>query len=174
MSPFAPGAPAWVVEERGLSTGSRYALRPETFDLVVSRLWFLDGGSPSGAPGLADYRLLAESRTPVEVLGLRAQAYKLFGAVEGAVLRVRGARAGAPVTASVGVATNQGRRFTWTGRALAGADGTATLRVPYATGANGTSLAGPCEVHDGVRARTVALGEALVAGGGAADVDLGG
>jgi asparagine N-glycosylation enzyme membrane subunit Stt3 len=175
MSAFAPGAPVWALEERDPVTGSRYALRPELFDLVVSRLWFFDGGSRTGeAPGLAGYRLLAESPTAVEVLGHRAQAYKLFGVVEGALLRVRGARPGAAVLATVQVATTAGRTYAWTGRAVAGADGTAALRVPYATGANGTSLASACAVQDGVRQRIVQLGEAQVVAGTAADVDLGG
>jgi len=173
VAAFAPGAPAYAFEERDPVTGSRYALRPELFDLVVSRLWFFDGASRAGkAPGLAGYRLLAESRTPVEVLGHRAQAYKLFGVVEGALLRVRGARPGATVSATVAVETIADRGFLWTGRAVAGADGTAALRVPYASGTNGTSLASACRVEDGVRQRIVTLGEAQVAGGAATDLDL--
>jgi dolichyl-diphosphooligosaccharide--protein glycosyltransferase len=162
---LAPGAPELVVEELGVSTGTRWALHPDFFDLVVSRLFFFDGGSPRGEPGLASYRLVAESRAPTEVLGLRAQRYKLFQVVDGAVLRVRGVAEGALVNASVEVRTNAGRGFTWSAAARADESGAASIRVPYATGANGLVLAGPCTVGDGARAVSIVVAEAAVAAG---------
>jgi asparagine N-glycosylation enzyme membrane subunit Stt3 len=173
MGPFSRGAPVWAIEERGLSTGSSYAMRPEIFDLVVSRLYFLDGGSRSGkASALGSYRLLAESPSPVSVLGFTARAYKLFGVVEGALLSVRGARPGAAVTATLPVATVAGRRFLWATSVNADWNGAARLRVPYASGVNGTSLAGPVAVGDGERSRVVTLDEARVVGGLEVPVDL--
>ncbi|HSN92752.1 MAG TPA: hypothetical protein VLS93_16085, partial [Anaeromyxobacteraceae bacterium] len=173
MSRFAPGAPEWAIEERGLATGSRYAMRPEMFDLVVSRLFFFDGGSRSGEPrALGAYRLLAESPSQVSVLGLTAQAYKLFGVVEGARLSVRGARPGTAVAASLPVATAAGRRFLWATGAAADWNGAATLRIPYASGPNGASLAGPVTVGDGARSRLVTLEERQVVEGLEVPVDL--
>jgi dolichyl-diphosphooligosaccharide--protein glycosyltransferase len=170
---FAPGSVAWAIEERGVSTGSRYAFHPEFFDLVPSRLFFLDGGSRDGSsPALGSYRLLAESRTPVTVLQYSARRYKLFGVVPGATLRVQGAAPGSRVSARLGLRTNAGRLFAWETQAVAGAAGEAALRVPYATGWNGLVGAGPYRVSDGARAASVDVPEGLVAEGGSIPVGL--
>jgi asparagine N-glycosylation enzyme membrane subunit Stt3 len=169
---MAPGAPQWAFEERSYSAGSTYALRPELFDLVVARLYFFDGGDREGrVASLPDYRLVAESGAPVEILGVRAPRYKLFEVVPGASLRVRAAP-GAAVTATVRVLTGGGRTFAWQGVAVAGADGVASLRVPYATGANGSSLAEPAFVSNGRGAARVAVPAAAVVRGEALDVAL--
>jgi hypothetical protein len=163
---FAPGEPVLAVEELDVTTGSRYAFYPEFLDLLPSRLFFFDGGSRSGpGEGLGAYRLLAESRTPVTVLDLPAQRYKLFGVVRGAMLQVHGATPGARVTARVLLRSNQGRRFSWGTSAAASGTGEATLRLPYATGWNGLVSASACRVEDGARATTVEVPEEHVLGG---------
>ena len=171
---FDPEGPAWAVEERGVSTGSRYAFHPEFFDLVPSRLFFFDGGSRDGTgPALGAYRLLAESQTPIAVLEYRAQRFKLFGVVPGATLRVGGATPGARVAARLALRSNVGRTFAWTTEAVADASGVARLRVPYATGWNGLVGASACQVTDGARAASVAVPERLVVDGGELPVELG-
>jgi asparagine N-glycosylation enzyme membrane subunit Stt3 len=171
---FDPDGPAWAFEERGVSTGSRYAFHPEFFDLVPSRLFFFDGGTRDGiGPALGAYRLLAESQTPVAVLEHGAQRFKLFGVVPGATLRVGGASPGARISARVGVRTNVGRAFAWTTEAVADASGVARLRVPYATGWNGQVGASASQVTDGTRAASVAVPERLVTEGGEVYVELG-
>ena len=173
MAPFAPGSPPLAVEERSLVEGSTYAMRPELFDLVVARLYFFDGLAQGGdRPSLGSYRLLAESRTTVRVMELEAQAYKLFGVVEGARLTLRGLPPGAPVAAAATIRTGIGREFQWQTTARADAGGTAVLRVPYATGANGTSTATPFRVGDRSRSVEVSVTEAEVAGGSAVEVKL--
>jgi asparagine N-glycosylation enzyme membrane subunit Stt3 len=167
LQPFAPGRPVRAIEERSVTAGSQYAFYPELFDLVGSRLYFLDGNSETGGlPGLGGYRLVAESTTPVEVLGHRAQAYKLFEVVPGARLAVRGLAPGTEVAAAVTVKSNVGRLFQWATRAAAGADGEAILRVPYASGRNGMVVAGPYRVQvQGGAAVQVPVPEAQVLAG---------
>ena len=173
MAPFAPGAPVLALEERSLAQGATYAMRPEFFDLVVPRLYFFDGQAQGRAgPALGGFRLLDESGTTVRVMQLEAQAYKLFGVVEGARLAVRGVAPGAAVVAAVSVRTAVGREFLWQTGARADAAGTAVLRVPYATGPNGTSLATRYRVGDRSHAVEVTVGEAAVTGGAGVAVAL--
>jgi hypothetical protein len=173
---FAPDKPERAVEERSLEFGSRYAFHPEFFDLVGSRLYFFDGGSRSGAsPGMGGFRLLAESQTPNQVLGHVAQAHKLFGVVPGATLAVRGAAPGADVVAALRLRSNVGRDFVWATRATADAAGVARLRVPYATGLNGTVTAGPYGVQVAGQGRVeVAVTEDQVTRGETVEVALDG
>jgi hypothetical protein len=172
---LVPGAPELAVEEWSAESGVRYAMRPDFFDTVASRLFFADGAARAGDhSGLGTYRLLAESPTRVQVLDRAAARYKLFGVVPGAELRVRGAAPGAEVSATVPVRTDLGRTFAWTTRAVAGATGEAALRVPYATGWNVLAAAGTYRVGDGRRFRDVPVTEAQVEGGQAIAVDQGG
>ena len=173
---FAPGKPERAIEEKSTEFGSRYAFHPEFFDLVGSRLWFFDGGSRDGlSPGLAGYRLLAESETPNAVLGYRAQAHKLFGVVPGATLVVHGAVPGVDVVALVPLRSNVGRDFVWATRAPADDAGVARLRVPYATGQNGAVMAGSYAVQTAGKGRVEApVTEAQVTGGEAVEVALDG
>ena len=174
LRPFAPGRPEMAIEERSADGGTSYAFHPEFFDLVGSRLWFFDGNSRSGGvPGLGGFRLLAESQTPNHVLGFRPQAHKLFQVVPGARLTVRGLDPGAGVSAAVPVRTNVGREFVWETRAAADASGTVTLRVPFATGPNGASVAGRYAVlAEGKGRGDVVVTEAQVMAGATVDVAL--
>jgi asparagine N-glycosylation enzyme membrane subunit Stt3 len=171
---FAPDKPERAIEEKSSEFGSRYAIHPEFFDLVGSRLYFFDGGSRDGmASGLGGFRLLAESQTPNLVLGYRAQANKLFGVVPGATLVVRGVAPGAEVVAVVPLRSNVGRDFAWAAREPADASGTARIRVPYATGLNGTVMAGDYTVRVGGKVRAeVPVSEAQVTHGEAREVVL--
>jgi dolichyl-diphosphooligosaccharide--protein glycosyltransferase len=174
LAAFAPGSAGLVFEEHGVWTGNRYAFREEFLDVPVSRLYFFDGGSQRGdVPWLGGYRLLMESPTPIEVLGIRAARYKLLGVVQGATILARGAPPGARVSASVGVRSNIGRAFTWAAWATVDAAGEARLRVPYATGRNGLVLAGPYRVGTGAAGTVVPVSDEQVVRGETVAVDLG-
>lgn len=167
-----PRRRAWAIEERGLSTGRRYALYQEFFDLVVSRLYFFDGGSRSRAPGLSDYRLLGESPTLDDVLGLRSSRYKLFGVASGAVVRVGGLPPGSSLRCATRVATNVGRTFDWASWGNADSSGTAACRVPYATGSNGLVRAEPYVLTTARGGMSVAVPEDAVLDGRVLSVQL--
>jgi hypothetical protein len=94
--------------------------------------------------------------------------------VEGASLAVSGALPGAVVTTSVTLRTEVGRAFTWATRAVADGSGRVVVRVPYATGLNGTTLAGRYVVSDGVHDRAVPVTADEVATGGRVPVPLSG
>ncbi len=83
----------------------------------------------------------------------------------GARIEVSGASPGAPVRATVSVRTNAGRRFSRSAEATADAVGRATLRLPYASGANGAVWAGSWTVASGERERALEIGEAAVLSG---------
>lgn len=161
-----PGAPDVARIEIDAVEGTSIGLRPGLLTLVLSRLAVLDGAAtPAGRPPLSRFRLLFES--PVGV-----HPFKVFGAVEGARLAVTNAMPGAIVSARVDVTTGTGRTFALTLEAAADAAGRATLRVPYATGANGTSTAGRAVVTDGAGLTTVPIPERAVLDGLEARVAL--
>jgi len=173
MSGFQPGQPARVVRRASPSTGIGYDLYAAAFDLVPSRLFFLDGGSLAGqVSALAVYRLLSESPSTVQVMQFRASRYKLFGVVAGAILRIRGAAPGSKVSASIPIETNVGRAYLWTTQDVAGPSGDTAIRVPYASGRNGMVLAGRYTISDGRRIKEVSVSEPLIVGGGELDVIL--
>jgi len=173
MSGFLPGQQARVLRRANPSTGIGYDLYAAAFDLVPSRLFFLDGGSLAGqVPALAVYRLLSESPATVQVMQFRTSRYKLFGVVAGAILRIRGVAPGTKVSASIPIETNAGRAFLWTTQGVAGPSGDAAIHVPYASGRNGMVLAGRYAVSDGRRNREVAVSESQIVGGGIMDVKL--
>jgi len=173
MEGFVPGQPVRVIRRATPSTGVGYDLYAEALDLVPSRLYFLDGGSLAGqVAALGNYRLLAESPETVEVMQFRASAYKLFGVVAGAALRIRGATPGSAVSATLPVRTDAGRAFLWRTQAVAGPSGSVELRVPYASGWNGKVQAGRCAVGDGKKGTEVAVSESQVVRGETIPVDL--
>ncbi|MEE2673866.1 MAG: hypothetical protein VX466_08730 [Myxococcota bacterium] len=99
------------------------------------------------------------------VTGPATLPYKLFERVEGAVLEVR-ATAGESVIVTLRLASPAGRRIDYEANAIAGADGVARLRVPYATGpplhAEAVAPEGPYRVRLGGGVRAVAVSEADV------------
>ncbi len=155
--------------------GPSPSVRPEFFGLVASRLYFFDGMSRDDAgPSMGGYRLLYESPGAEWVGNLPpAHLYKIFGVVPGARISVRGAAPGGVVIASARIQTNQGRVFEWKTRSPVDAAGRATLRLPYATGANGLVQAGSYSVTDGVHGGMLDLDEKDVSGAAAMDIDLG-
>lgn len=137
-------------------------------DQLAARLWFHDGLSAPDrpAPPLDGLRLIHESASR------GTEGIKIFGVVKGARLHVRGGGPGAPVTAEVALVTNRGRHIAWQAQNVAGADGSAELRVPYATGLNGSVRASTWTVRDASRFVRVVVTEQQVAAGAQVEVDL--
>lgn len=166
--PFAPegSAPVISLSRDYFGAGPKLSTLP-AFDVGLPG-WLYDyDGVPLqvGRPGgFEAARLVYESSGPGPL--------KLFEVVAGARIEVSGAAPGVEVLAHVDVHTKEGRRFRWGTRARAGADGRATLRVPYATGPNGTSAASVYGVRAGVRAGSVAVPGAAVVSGAAVPVSL--
>jgi dolichyl-diphosphooligosaccharide--protein glycosyltransferase len=131
-------------------------------DSLLSRLHVGDGGSAGNAPPWGRFRLLAEGpaggRSLVTAFGLTPETaipFKLYEIVDGAVLEARAAP-GSRVRAQLAIQTPL-RRFGWEAVAVAGPDGVARLRVPYATEGDGpVHAAGLYRVHVGDR--TVKIG----------------
>jgi Archaeal glycosylation protein B long peripheral domain len=148
-----------------------YAPAPEFWALPLARLYFGDGEESAAGrgDGLPSLRLLYET-FPTSLGPPPLGMYKLFGVVEGALLRVRGTP-GELAWTTVTVATNLGRRFEWHASAVVDTSGFADIRVPYATGANGLLQAGPYMVASGGRVRTVQVRDVDVRSGGAVRVD---
>ncbi len=165
MQRFAPAGTPELREEGHDDPG----LSPRPSDayarLVPARLFFGDGD------GLQGFRLLFEGRAASARRG-RRERLEIFGAVPGARLEASGAVPGVAVRAQGSMRTNQGRRFAWAAEAVADANGRATLRLPYATGMNGTVEAGPWTVTDGSGAATLAVAEDDVLRGAAVAVRL--
>lgn len=140
------------------------------WSLVSTRLFLSEGQPPEGETGrsLGSFRLLWQSPgTPGDDGHLR-----IFGVVEGARLVVEGARPGAGVRAAVRL-TRDGASGVWASSAGTTGKGFATLRLPYATGVNGTIHAGEWAVSDGARAVVVSIAEEDVRLGREVRVHLG-
>jgi hypothetical protein len=171
---FAPAGAARVAEVTANAIdGPTPRVLPEFYRLIATRLHYVDGLPPSGAgEALGTYRLLAESPTVERIADLPpASLYTVFGVVPGARIAFRGAPPGAVVSARTRIQTNAGRVFEWSSEAASGADGRATLRLPYATGRNGLVVAGAYSIADGAHRGTLELDEADVRGK-SMDVDL--
>jgi asparagine N-glycosylation enzyme membrane subunit Stt3 len=116
-------------------------LHPEFDSVVGSRLFYFDGLSfPRPAPPFTRLRQVYE--TP----GLAGHepapaSVKVYEVVRGARVTVVGATPGAELRVEAAVRTSAGRLFTWSAASLAPLDGTVRLRVPYASGVNGSSSA---------------------------------
>jgi asparagine N-glycosylation enzyme membrane subunit Stt3 len=140
----------------------------ESFDrLVAARLFYEAGsGTPMNPAPLGGYRLVAE-------VGPRGgpPTTRLFEVVKGAVVRVGGARPSGIVTVDVAVGT-QLARFSWRATATADATGVATLLLPFATGPNGATIAGPYVATDGEERAVFPVTEAQVLRGEVLSVAL--
>lgn len=148
---------------RGRRAGYFLVEDPRSDDraLISYRLHAHDGAAVDGLPALGGFRLLRETRAADPASSTRP-AYALFGFVPGARLAVTGATPGAEVTASIRVRADTGREFTWRTTARADSQGTTALRVPYATGLNGSSVAGRYDVSVGGFTSSVEVPESLV------------
>lgn len=133
-----------LVLDQALKLGIRYVVTTDYGGTVaytlVNRLHRGDGNAAGGAPPFVHFRLVTEGPSGGRAIGERfgrpvrenEAPYKLFQIVPGAILETRTAP-GTKMAAEVTVVTPDGRRFPWRVETLAGADGFARLRVPYAT-----------------------------------------
>jgi hypothetical protein len=137
-------------EERALRTADALAARyvmtaeygPVEYRSLTQRLHREDGLERDDAPRFERFRLVAEGprggRPLTDLYGGVAAPgvapYKLFERVAGAVIEVR-ADAGTAVEAALALHSPFGREFRYVARAVAGTDGVARLRVPYASDA---------------------------------------
>lgn len=112
---------------------------------IAYRLYSADGSSTGDLPALVSFRVLRETE-PLDRATSARPGFVLFGVVPGARLSVTGACPGEEVTATTVVRTSTGREFTWRAVGRTEAAGTTVLRVPYATGKNGSSDARAFEV----------------------------
>jgi asparagine N-glycosylation enzyme membrane subunit Stt3 len=174
-----PGrAPVAALVSEGLGH-QRVIIDPTFNDLVAMRLWLWDGMSggldgrlvEDGRPALDAFRLVGESSTPSLWQAVSTPLYKLFQPVAGLRLTVR-TTPGARVEARVALTTAGGRREGWRTSALAGADGRALLRLPYATGQNGEVQAGAWLLSDGQAEAELPVLERDVLGGATAALRL--
>jgi len=156
LSGYAPAAAAPLVATRDVWAGERVDATPGYGELVVFRLYFGDGSGAAVRP-VEDSRLLFESASTQPAHPLLEERVKIFGLVPGAVLRVSGAAPGAMVSATLPVLTNSGREFSWATRRIADGAGEATFRIPYATGANGATIAGTCTIEDGAHSASSSI-----------------
>ena len=113
------------------------------------RLQEEDGSATPESPHLEHFRLVTEGPrggVPLSAVfddeAWSEIPYKLFEIVPGAIIRIP-ASPGERVEATLGVATQAGRRLIFRARAEAGPDGFAQLRVPYASGARGEISTSP-------------------------------
>jgi hypothetical protein len=138
-------------------------------DLVIVRLIGARGSATGGAvprPALDAFRIVDE--VPSE----RGPA-RLFEVVPGVELAVRGARAGARVTAAVTLQAPSGELSEWWTYAPADGKGNARLRLPFATGRNGRYAASAWTVTDGSRRRSLETADEQVLAGARSELDLG-
>lgn len=182
LAPFAPrDAPPVAYALPGSSIQPTAKILPSFRMLVVTRLWLWDGmwGEANGQPlhdgpaALGGFRLVGESGTKSIWQTVGVPFFKLFQVVPGVIVRVRGAPPRGRVEASTVLVTNAGRRLEWVTHDFAGADGTATLRLPYSTGGNGAVMAAPWLVKDGRRETGLALTEREVLFGATVELKLG-
>lgn len=146
---------------RNWRKGSQLNVGRGFMDLVVPRLYYFDGVSrpDEGSPTIESLRLVYEGGSEARVLGTVVRRYKIFEAVPGAEVRVL-SQTGRVVTVETILQTHHGRRFRWQSSKVTGGEGDATLRLPYATGRNGSvSALGPYVVSDGWHETRVSLTE---------------
>jgi hypothetical protein len=175
--PGRPPVVATVVEGLG---HQRLVLDPSLNELVAMRLWLWDGMrggldgrlTEGGLPTLDAFRLVGESSTPSIWQSVAVPLVKLFQPVPGLRLLVRSAPGGW-IEASVRLRTGAGREETWRTRRQAGPDGRATLRLPYATGANGDVMASTWMVSGGRSAAELLVLEPDVLRGATVELRLG-
>jgi dolichyl-diphosphooligosaccharide--protein glycosyltransferase len=157
--------------------GARYVAtsregRPRK-SMLLHRLHGADGAALDGRPALEHFRLVTEGPAwgiPLGFLsgvvgGPSPTPYKLFEAVEGAVLEYRG-DFGVEVSAELTIRTPSGRRFVYRTSAVVDRDGLARLRVPYATATSAPARpVGPYTLRAGGRSRRVRVSEAQIHNG---------
>jgi hypothetical protein len=154
--------------------GARYVMTAEygavDYRSLTQRLHRDDGLERIDSPRFEQFRLVTEGPRggrPLSDIYHGAAApgvapYKLFERVTGAVLEIHAAP-GTPVEAKLILHTPFGRKLEYPANAIAGDDGVARLRVPYASqGATPVASSGPWLVRVGDTTRPVAVSEEAV------------
>lgn len=161
----SPNPPVTRVDDRARGA---YIHCERSFDrLVAARLYYETGSASAMNPvALGDYRLVGE----VGPRGGPATA-RLFEVVKGALVRLRGSRPGRPVVATATITTTLGQ-FSWRATAQSDALGVASMRLPFATGRNGTVLASAYVVSDGFDTSALAATDEQVLTGAHLEADL--
>jgi asparagine N-glycosylation enzyme membrane subunit Stt3 len=167
---FAPSGTAPVVDVTPARLSEMQVHVDDGFwGLVASRLYFFDGMVPAGYAGeaLGGYRLLYESPTDQRWDGHTAKVFKVYGVVAGANISVH-TSSGSRVTARTTLTTNQGREVRWASTVVSDLRGTASIRLPYATGLNGAVDASAYELVSASRSTHIEVSEFDVVNGGKA------
>jgi asparagine N-glycosylation enzyme membrane subunit Stt3 len=147
---FTAPAQTFASARRSVLDGATITLGQGVRGLVAWRLFFGDGAS-----GLGTFRLLDESRFEQD----GSVSFKMFGVVPGAILSIEGALPGLAAVVSASVRSPMGRDFEWSTSGVTDSSGRVALRVPYATGRNGRSVAGRYEVRLGSETVSIAVSE---------------
>jgi asparagine N-glycosylation enzyme membrane subunit Stt3 len=171
---YAPaGTPAPFVRTLDGAGGERQGETEAFWSLVPVRLYYDDGRSVDRSPALDGFRLLLESPATSPGNPAQEQQVKVFEWVQGARAQVT-APPGALVRASVALVTVTGRALEWMVLARADEHGAASLRLPYATGTNGTTQAGPWSLEAAGQRARLDVGETDVVQGRVVAVELAG
>lgn len=142
-------------------------------DLISYRL-YLSGGmaieSPM-RPALEGFRLVDEVHVFFEEKG-EPIPIRIFELVPGATIRIRGGTAGRRLVARTDLTSPFGQQGEWWTQRILDGRGEASLRVPYATGLNGSVSASAFVLSDGTRSGRIRITEEQVAGGAELVLDL--
>jgi dolichyl-diphosphooligosaccharide--protein glycosyltransferase len=147
---------------------------PRVERLLVTNLFFFDGITLAthGANARVSFRLLYESPSFVKMPRWKGHGYKVFGVVPGAEVVVY-AMPGNRVTTEVSLKTNLGRQINWRLSLVADEKGRVALRLPYATGINGSVVTiGPYRITDGNIERFLELTNKQIQEGDKVEVKL--
>ena len=134
----------------------------------LTQLHFGDGLAMNQRRGVERFRLVTEGPPGGTLLlagQLRLAPFKLFELVAGAVLEAKG-QPGALLLAKIEIGTPLGRRFEYRAAAAASMNGTARVRVPYATDVNAPARpTGPYRITFGGESWQVQVPDADVRSG---------
>jgi len=164
LNPLVP--PLRVLGDR--YSGYRLQLAADFNRLLISRL-YLDLGMAGTSHNevLGNFRLVSE-------VGPRGgiPVWRLFEVVEGAKVRITGARPGSKVTVASRLSTPLST-LNWEVVQTADTSGEVWFRLPYATGLQGRVAAEPYRVSDGVKNSKLAVPNLVVETGGDILLNLG-
>jgi hypothetical protein len=167
-----PGTPAPFTVYRNLWAGRQIADAAGVEGLFAARLYHSDGSGGAGARALAAFRLVYEAGAPRRDEPPPFEAgWMIYQWVQGARVEATGA-AGAQVRAFTELRTTTGRRTMWLDAAPVRGD-RSSLRLPYASGRNGTVTARAWRLVDAAHDAEVVLTEDDVLGGRRIEVDFG-
>ncbi len=159
-----PGTPPPFEVAPYLNASADMAETMDYWRLVPVRLYHQDGLPSGDLPAIDGFRLLAETWPTSPGIPADERQWKLFEHVAGAKVVIHG-HPGTQVRAAIALETNAGRRVRWVTAAEVGPDGSGTLRLPYASGANGLTRGGAWTVTARDRAVELVLDESAVLDG---------